>query len=97
MHPEKRERLRADLGAPATSGSSSSRSSSTTSTPLVAMGPNAHHHERHGPQRVTVSVTVADVQGLSVPSTLPEPQVSGSLKPSPSGSVGSSDELVVTR
>ena len=63
VHPEKRERLVADLGEPAAERSSSSRSSSTTSRRSCQMGPNAHHHERHGPAGVTVSVTVTTFRG----------------------------------
>ena len=90
VHPEKRERLIADLGAPADERLVEFVLELEDVGPLVAMGPNAHHHERHGPAQSHRLRDGDDVQGLSVPSKLPEPQVSGSLKPSPSGSVGSS-------
>ena len=70
-----------DLGTPETERDLEFTLELDDVTPLVQMGPSAHHDlQRQGPQTVTVSVTVTDVQGLSVPSKLPDPQVSGQLE-----------------
>jgi 23S rRNA (guanine745-N1)-methyltransferase len=58
VHPEKRERLHHDLGAPAEERLVEFPLQLEDVAPLVAMGPNAHHHHRSGSARVTVSVTV---------------------------------------
>ena len=49
MHPEKRERLIADLGEPDDETLVEFALELEDVAPLVEMGPNAHHHERHGP------------------------------------------------
>jgi 23S rRNA (guanine745-N1)-methyltransferase len=63
VHPEKRERLIADLGAPEHETPVEFALELEDVGPLVEMGPNAHHHERHGPANVTVSVTVTTFRG----------------------------------
>jgi 23S rRNA (guanine745-N1)-methyltransferase len=60
VHPEKRERLHNDLGTPEQERELEFTLELDDVTPLVQMGPSAHHgFERRGPQRVTVSVTVS--------------------------------------
>jgi 23S rRNA (guanine745-N1)-methyltransferase len=63
VHPEKRERLVADLGEPETETGVEFALELDDVAPLVRMGPNAHHHERRGAARVTVSVTVRTFRG----------------------------------
>ena len=64
IHPGKRDRLHTDFGAPEQERLVEFELELDDVTPLVAMGPSAHHdHERHGPQRVTVSVTVTTFRG----------------------------------
>ena len=64
VHPGKRDRLHEDFGAPDGERLVEFALQLDDVTPLVAMGPSAHHdHERHGPQRVTVSVTVTTFRG----------------------------------
>jgi len=64
VHPEKRERLHKDLGTPHQERDLEFTLELDDVTPLVQMGPSAHHGlERQGPQRVTVSVTVSTFRG----------------------------------
>jgi 23S rRNA (guanine745-N1)-methyltransferase len=64
VHPEKRERLHNDLGTPESERELEFMLELDDVKPLVQMGPSAHHGlERHGPQRVTVSVTVSTFRG----------------------------------
>ena len=64
VHPEKRERLHGDLGTPETENQLEFTLALDDVTPLVEMGPSAHHGlERRGPQRVTASVTVSTFRG----------------------------------
>jgi 23S rRNA (guanine745-N1)-methyltransferase len=59
VHPEKRERLHHDLGAPTAERLVEFALELEDVAPLVAMGPNAHHHDVRGRREVTVSVLVA--------------------------------------
>jgi 23S rRNA (guanine745-N1)-methyltransferase len=64
VHPDKRERLHKDLGTPEQERDLEFTLELDDVTPLVQMGPSAHHRlERRGPQRVTVSVTVSTFRG----------------------------------
>ena len=64
VHPEKREKLHADLGAPETEAQIEFTLALDDVTPLVAMGPSAHHGlQRAGPRTVTASVTVSTFRG----------------------------------
>jgi 23S rRNA (guanine745-N1)-methyltransferase len=64
VHPEKRERLRQDLGTPEAERLVEFALELEDVTPLVRMGPSAHHGlERAGPRTVTASVTVSTFRG----------------------------------
>jgi 23S rRNA (guanine745-N1)-methyltransferase len=64
VHPEKRERLHHDLGVPETERELEFTLELEDVTPLVQMGPSAHHDlQRRGARRVTVSVTISSFRG----------------------------------
>ena len=95
VHPEKRERLHHDLGSPQQERDLEFTLELDDVTPLVQMGPSAHHGlERQGRTAGDGVRHRLDVQGLSVPSKLPDPHVSGSLKPSAERVGRVDDELV---
>jgi 23S rRNA (guanine745-N1)-methyltransferase len=64
VHPEKRDRLHADLGIPESEREVEFTLALDDVTPLVEMGPSAHHGlQRAGPRTVTASVTVSTFRG----------------------------------